>query len=76
MDSMEGEYFEIHVSASFMEEHKGHLPDVIHGRADLRRPELFKLILPRKLWVTTLASGDGGLHIRRRSAVPQPTPDE
>ena len=76
MDSMEGEYFEIHVSSSFMEDHRDALPDKIHGRAESRRPELFKLVLRRDKWRVELASGDGGLHIRRRSVQHSPTPDE
>jgi len=65
---MEEEFFEIYVSTSFMTEYKDVLPDEVHGRANPGKLELFKLILPRKTWRAKLVSGDGGLHIRRRSA--------
>lgn len=73
---MEGEFFEIYVSTSFMIEYKDALPDEVHGRANPSKLELFKLILPRKTWRAKLVSGDGGLHIRRRSAPAMAASDE
>lgn len=66
---MGGAIITIYVSSSFMEEveERRGLPDIIHGRAERRRPELFSLELPLALWKTVLASPDGGIHLHKRA---------
>lgn len=69
--------FKIFVMATTIQEiiEKGEPPNELHGYAQPRNGNVFELNCPFDIWMPSLASTGGDMHLRRRPAT-KPLSDE